>query len=369
METHNQLLAWVYIYGGGNEALTHNIELIERIREAKKHLDLQLFGEALDEISYNYSVFLPRENMPEWCKNLIFGQDKKQKDTGSFYTPQIIVYLICQMAFENYEERHPKIDFKNLTILEPSCGSGAFCVGILQYLHDKFGDNTLERIYPMFGYDINPYAVEITKLRVWLFYMIRVSILEENALQGILDKQFLVKNTLLIEDTAVSNGLFGNVNTIQKYDLIIGNPPYIQIQKLKDQQKELEQQKFKVYSKSSDIYCLFYEKGIRLLKDKGILAYITSNKWMKAGYGEDLRGFLLSYNPVDLIDFGGVKIFSNATVDTNILIVENAPYSGGMYAMQMTKELWEGAKVAWENTQKGMLQSIDYFADISKSWE
>jgi type I restriction-modification system DNA methylase subunit len=364
--TANRLLAWVFVFGGGNEALTHNLELITQVKEAKKHFDLSLFGEALDELCFNYSIFLPYKNKPEWCKDFTFAQDKKHKETGSFYTPPLVVYWICQMTFENYEKKHKNIDFENFTILEPSCGSGAFCVGMLQYLHDKFGNKALKYIYPMFGYDINAYAVEITKLRVWLFYIMRIPILEEQYLDAILENHFLVKNTLL-ENTAVSNGLFGNPNPIQKYDLIIGNPPYIQIQKLKDQQKDFEKQNFKVYSKSSDIYCLFYEKGMQLLKPNGILAYITSNKWLRAGYGEVLRNYFLNYNPLELIDFGGVQIFGNATVDTNILVVQNAPFNNEMQAINMTKEMWKGANDVWEKMQNDRINMINNFFNIKNS--
>lgn len=70
-----------------------------------------------------------------------------------------------------------------------------------------------------------------------------------------------------------------------------------------------------------DIYCLFYEKGITITKEKGHLCFITSNKWMRAGYGEKLRKFFLKYNPKILIDLGPC-IFESATVDTNILLLQ-----------------------------------------------
>ena len=66
------------------------------------------------------------------------------------------------------------------------------------------------------------------------------------------------------------------------FDVVIGNPPYIGIAKLKDK-KVLEKQNFATFESTGDIYSLFYEKGIQLLKEKGALNYITSNKWMKAG--------------------------------------------------------------------------------------
>ena len=109
------------------------------------------------------------------------------------------------------------------------------------------------------------------------------------------------------------------------FDIVIGNPPYVQIQKLKSKQKDFENQNYKTYQRTGDIYCLFYERAIDLLKQDGILCFITSNKWMRAGYGESMRNYFIEKtNPLQLIDFGGVQIFDNATVDTNILITQKA---------------------------------------------
>lgn len=106
------------------------------------------------------------------------------------------------------------------------------------------------------------------------------------------------------------------------FDIVIGNPPYIQLQNNSGELAILYADcGYKTYARTGDIYCLFYERGWQLLKDGGHLCYITSNKWMRAGYGEKTRDFL-SHNtdPQLLIDFAGVKIFESATVDTNILL-------------------------------------------------
>ena len=106
------------------------------------------------------------------------------------------------------------------------------------------------------------------------------------------------------------------------FDIVIGNPPYIQLQNNGGELATLYADcDYKTYARTGDIYCLFYERGWQLLKDGGHLCYITSNKWMRAGYGEKTRDFL-SHNtdPQLLIDFAGVKIFESATVDTNILL-------------------------------------------------
>ena len=105
------------------------------------------------------------------------------------------------------------------------------------------------------------------------------------------------------------------------FDVIIGNPPYIQLQKMGSDSDALEKAGYKTYTKSGDIYSLFYEQGFNVLRDNGLLMYITSNKWMRANYGESLRKFFVERtNPLLLIDFSGNQIFDTATVDTNILM-------------------------------------------------
>ena len=106
------------------------------------------------------------------------------------------------------------------------------------------------------------------------------------------------------------------------FDIVIGNPPYIQLQNNSGELAKLyEDCGYSTFARTGDIYCLFYERGWQLLKEGGYLCYITSNKWMRAGYGDKTRGFFANKtNPMLLIDFAGVKIFESATVDTNILL-------------------------------------------------
>ena len=108
------------------------------------------------------------------------------------------------------------------------------------------------------------------------------------------------------------------------FDILIGNPPYIQLHG--ELAKLYADCGYKTFARTGDIYCLFYERGHQLLKDEGHLCYITSNKWMRAGYGEKTREFFAkNTNPKLLIDFAGVRIFESATVDTNILLFSKSP--------------------------------------------
>ncbi|MGC9315978.1 MAG: Eco57I restriction-modification methylase domain-containing protein, partial [bacterium] len=106
------------------------------------------------------------------------------------------------------------------------------------------------------------------------------------------------------------------------FDVVIANPPYVQLQKMSaTEKKALTNAHYETYRSTGDIYCLFYERGFNLLRKRGVLTFITSNKWMRADYGSNLRGFfVVKTKPENLIDFAGVKVFE-ATVDTNILIL------------------------------------------------
>ncbi len=108
----------------------------------------------------------------------------------------------------------------------------------------------------------------------------------------------------------------------QGFDVVIGNPPYIQLQKEGGRLGKLYQAAgFQTFARTGDIYCLFYEKASQLLKNNGHVCFITSNKWMRAGYGKKLRDyFALCTRPVELLDMGP-GVF-DATVDTNILLFQ-----------------------------------------------
>ena len=104
------------------------------------------------------------------------------------------------------------------------------------------------------------------------------------------------------------------------FDCVIGNPPYIQLQSMGADSVTLARMGYQSYERTGDIYCLFYELGVNLLKPNYLLSFITSNKWMRAGYGTSMRHYFVEHtNPIQLIDFAGTRIFDSAAVDVNIL--------------------------------------------------
>jgi galactitol-specific phosphotransferase system IIB component len=116
------------------------------------------------------------------------------------------------------------------------------------------------------------------------------------------------------------------------FDVVIGNPPYFSISKNKDLTNYLNNKLYKTYSKSTDIYCIFFERGGQLLRHRGILNYITSNSWLRAIYGELLKSYFKDDIQIfALLNIEDVQIFEEATVETSITFLEkektNQPFS------------------------------------------
>lgn len=104
------------------------------------------------------------------------------------------------------------------------------------------------------------------------------------------------------------------------FDAVIGNPPYVKLEQIKDVSESLSKMKYKTFDKRGDLYVLFVERGFEILKKNGLISYIMPNKWLQAGYGEKLRGYFLTKQLDQLIDFGDIQIFEGATTYPVIFI-------------------------------------------------
>ena len=106
------------------------------------------------------------------------------------------------------------------------------------------------------------------------------------------------------------------------FDVVIGNPPYIQLQKDSGRLgRKYRLQGYRTFAATGDIYQLFFERGVRMLGKGGVLAYIASNSWLKAKYGESMRRFLGSkHTPLRLVEMGK-GVFENTIVDTAVLLL------------------------------------------------
>ena len=304
----------------------------------------------------------------------------------------------------------------DITVCDPAVGSGAFPVGMMSEIVrarnvlSVFMNGQKRKVYDfkrhciehsLYGVDIDPGAVEIAKLRLWLSLVV-----DEEDIKNIkplpnLDYKIVCGNSLLgVEKNLYNADLFKELERIKPlyfnetnptkkqqyktqidnligqitnghqqfdfkvhfsevfhhkngFDIIIANPPYVQLQKDGGRLAKLyKNQNFITFKPTGDIYALFYEKGINVLKTGGHLVYITSNKWMRAGYGNVLRGFFVQKNPKKLLDFGGYKVFDTATVDTNIIIIENVKNQRQMEAVHFKNDYKRGHSIqhyAYEN--------------------
>jgi type II restriction/modification system DNA methylase subunit YeeA len=208
----------------------------------------------------------------------------------------------------------------NLKILDPACGSGAFLNQALEFLIKEhtlvrdmllpFEDLTLgyeieKEIleHNLYGVDINEDAVEIAKLSLWL----------RTAHKG-------RELTSLAEKIVCANSLLNMPFDEGSFDVVIGNPPYVRHEMIKEFKPELAK-KYKVYAGTADIFVYFYELGYKMLNPNGFKGFICSNKFFTANYGKELRSFILNNMSIKAIaDFNGVKIFEDATVDSAITI-------------------------------------------------
>ena len=225
-----------------------------------------------------------------------------------------------QQTKENLQEY--KNWLLNLKILDPACGSGAFLNQALEYLinehknlqndlalmGDLFASYMVEEEileHNLYGVDINEDAVEIAKLSLWL----------RTAKRG----RALTK---LADKIVCANSLLEMPFSENSFDVVIGNPPYVRQEAIKEQ-KEALSKIYKVANGTADLYVYFYELALNMLKPNGLKGFICSNKFFRAKYGENLREYILQNTTIlQIADFNGVKIFEDATVDSAITIFQ-----------------------------------------------
>lgn len=298
-----------------------------------------------------------------------------RKAGGVYYTPEYIVdYIVANTVGEAIKGKKPE-EIANIKILDPACGSGSFLLGAYKYLLNyhieyynkikdraKFkgskedvikenGDLTIwikKQILRnnIFGVDIDSNAVEVTKLSLLmkclegespasiqnnqdLFNERALPSLEDNIKCGnsLIGNDFYESHLDLDDDTLYKincfdwNSKFRDIMKAGGFDVVIGNPPYVQIQGMEKELKEgYKEANYKNYISTGDIYQLFFEKGLDVLKAGGIVGMITSNKWMRAGYGAVTRDYFYRNSNVNgVIDLGAGR-FQGATVDTSIIL-------------------------------------------------
>lgn len=137
------------------------------------------------------------------------------------------------------------------------------------------------------------------------------------------------------------------------FDIVIGNPPYIQLQKMGREADALQEAGFETFVRTGDIYCLFYEQAHKILKDGGNLIFITGSAWLRSNYGKALRKFFIQKtNPIQLIDLSDCQIFQSATVLTTIFQYKKERNENRLKSLRLTRK-----------TQKFVSQLSTYFKE------
>jgi len=123
------------------------------------------------------------------------------------------------------------------------------------------------------------------------------------------------------------------------FDVVIGNPPYVQLQSIKEESKNYKKLDFHTYSSMGDLYALFYERGNQILRKKGILCFITGSAWMRTNYGHNLRTYFNEQTSIlEIIDLSDCDIFDSATVLTSIVTFESSKKNEPIKAIRFTKK-------------------------------
>lgn len=336
-----------------------------------------------------------------------------RKAGGVFYTPTYIVESIVDHTVGPHLEGKSPADIADLAILDPACGSGSFLLGAYNRLLDwhldwytrhkperhkdqlrKAADNswtltTNERkrilLDHLYGVDIDPQAVEVTKLSLLLRVLEgetgetlggQMRLLQERALPD-LEHNIQCGNSLIgPESTLGRQSTFGDLDANAAYrinafdwksafpsvmarggfDAIIGNPPYIRIQALKEWaplEVEFYKQRYRSASKGNyDIYVVFVERCLELLSPQGRLGFILPHKFFNAQYGQALREMISAGRHLaEVIHFGDQQVFDQATTYTCLMFLEKA----GVPSLHFTKV---NDLSAWRRNEAGTTGDI-----------
>jgi adenine-specific DNA-methyltransferase len=210
-----------------------------------------------------------------------------RKFNGAFFTPNYIIDFIIK-------EIQPKENDANL---DPSCGCGAFLVGLVDYYKQTFNKSIKKIIKEnIFGSDILEYNIHRTKLILTIYG------LQNN--EQVRNEDF----NLYHQDSLHANW---KIN----FDNIVGNPPYVKFQDLSDENRSyLANHWTTVEGGTFNLYFAFFELGYKLLKPSGKLGYITPNNYFTSLAGESLRKyFLLQKCVTRIVDFSHKKVFDAQT--------------------------------------------------------
>ncbi len=308
-----------------------------------------------------------------------------QKAGGVFYTPRYIVnYIVENTVGEKIKGLLPS-EIEKIKVLDPACGSGSFLIGAYTYLlnyhlsfyiEEKQLKKALKegRIYQLnekhyhltiqekqkillnniYGVDIDPQAVEVTKLSLLLKLMENESTESAGLLFKHSDLKYLpnLSNNIKCGNSLIGSDFFENENnlfdkeTIRSinafdwekqfseiiksggFDCLIGNPPYGAW--FKESEDKYLSKKYSIFSKIKDVYISFIQNSFSLLKQKGLISFIVPSAWTGGPKYKELRDFLLNYE-IDVLILLPFNVFSDAYIDTLIFKVRNKIFQSVNY--------------------------------------
>ena len=232
---------------------------------------------------------------------------KKKKHYGIVYTPEIIVKYMVSML--------PTLE--SVRVCDPSCGNGEFLVNIAERIFQlikqsqksELIDNFYFTLKNLTGFDIDENALMECRERL-----------------NFLTRQYKFKSIDWNLKKIDAINLQSWISEVGNFDTVIGNPPYVRIQHLgAERRKAIEEGNWSMMTGCTDLYMLFFEMGIKLLKNSGSLVYITPNSWMKSRFGKNLRDNLSKNHELNfLIDFTNYQVFPEVTTYTAITkIIKN----------------------------------------------
>jgi len=325
------------------------------------------------------------------CGEVIDKTKTKRKKDGVFYTPKYITKYIVentvgqlciekkaelQIIEEEYAtDKKRQLKTKQallnklktyqdwllqLTICDPACGSGAFLNQALDFLmtEHRYIDELQAKLLDvpiifsdieksilennLFGVDVNEESVEIAKLSLWL----RTA--QPNRKLNDLNNNIKCGNSL-IDDPAVAGDKafnwqeeFPQVFENGGFDVVIGNPPYVQLQSMGEMSEILKNCGYETFDKGADLYCIFSERGYTLLKNGGIQSFIMQNKWMLVAYGKPLRKFLSKTGLRQVLNFGDVQFFQEATTYVCIFVTQKSEPHDNVKVLSLNQKTYHG---------------------------
>ena len=285
-------------------------------------------------------------HIEEVFTDILRGHAKKGADLSDYAA---IPWRRKSAELEAWQAYRNKI--KALRIVDPACGSGVFLIMAFDFLkaelsrvNDKIAELEGKDIHiedfldpdseiltnNLFGVDVNVESVEIAKLSLWIKTARRGKVLD--SLSGSIrvgDSLIEDSNFAYLEHAFTWETAFPNVFAEGGFDVVLGNPPYVRMELLKAMKPYLET-RYEVVSDRADLYCYFYERGLRLLKPGGRLGYISSNTFFKTGSGRPLREYLLREATIEsVVNFGDLQVFEGVTTYPAILTLKHTAAQKG----------------------------------------